>query len=298
MQYVRNRAGNLATAFALIGLVACGPSEEVQRQLSELQAVSAEKDSLLAQVTDNALLMSEIGAELAKAQAPATAAGSQEVSAPPDRDVILASIRDLSARVDDSETRLAESQKRIQQLTREATTREGRLAEFQKTIDDFQTAIDNQRRTIASLTEQVNNLRIENVQLAMHNTELTETVDRMEMRENTAYYIVGTKDELIEQGIITEEGGSRVLFVFGKRGKTLVPGRDINLDLLNRINKSDVRYIPLPDPGAEYRIVSLQDLSALENQPDSDGRFSGESLAIADTERFWANSTVLIVVQT
>jgi len=293
MQYTGWKIGTLIGVLAL-SAAACGPSEEVQRQLAELQAVSAEKDSLLTQVTENSLLLSEISVELAKAQSPAVAGGQEVVASDPD--AILDNIRDLATRLDESETRLAESQRRIQSLTRDVASRDNRVTEFQKTITDMQTAIDNQRQTILSLTDQVENLRRENVQLVMHNEQLTETVDRMTERENTAWYIVGTKEELLEKGIVTEEGGSRVLFVFGKKGKTLVPARDPDLNQFNQIDVTEATWIPLPDPEAEYSIVSLQDLTGLENLPDEDDRFSGDSLHIADPVRFWANSRVLVVV--
>lgn len=293
MQYRGWKIGTLMGVLAL-SAAACGPSEEVQRQLAELQAVSAEKDSLLTQVTENSLLLSEISVELAKAQSPAVTGGQEVVASDPD--AILDDIRDLATRLDESETRLAESQRRIQSLTRDVASRDSRVNEFQKTITDMQTAIDNQRQTILSLTDQVENLRRENVQLVMHNEELTETVDRMTERENTAWYIVGTREELLEKGIVTEEGGSRVLFVFGKKGKTLVPARDPDLAQFNQIDVTDATWIPLPDPEGEYRIVSLQDLTGLENLPDQDDRFSGDSLHITDPVRFWANSRVLVVV--
>ncbi len=55
--------------------------------------------------------------------------------------------------------------------------------------------------------------------------------------------------------------------------------------------------IPLPDPGAEYEIVSLQDLAGLGTVPDQDHRFTGQALHIVDPDLFWANSRVLVVVQ-
>lgn len=295
MRYGRSRAGFVLVALAAVSATACGPSEEVQRQLAQLQAVSAEKDSLLTQVTENSLLLSEISAELANAQAPATT-GGQEVAAT-DPDAILQNIRDMTARLNDSETRLAESQKRIQALNRDVSGRDTRIEGFEKTIADLRTAIDNQRQTIASLTEQVDNLQRENVQLVMNNTQLTETVDRMAEQANTAWYIIGTKEELIEKGLVTEEGGSRVLFVFGKRGKTLLPARDPDLSQFQTIDLRQTSEIPLPDPGAKYRIVSLQDLAGLENLPDDDDRIQGDVLHIIDPDTFWSNSHVLIVVQ-
>jgi uncharacterized coiled-coil protein SlyX len=298
MQYrgsTKTRSIALVTALILAGAAACGPKEEVERQLAQLEAVSAEKDSLLAQVTENSLLLSQIGVELANAQGPAAQEG-REVSYS-DPDVMLESIRDMSSRLDDSETRLAESRRRVETLSKDLDGRNSTIAAFEKTVTDLQTAIDNQRQTIVSLTEQLESLQRENVQLVTHNEDLTRTVDDMTVRENSAWYIVGTKDELLEKGIVTEKGGSRVLFIFGKRGKTLVPARNIDVSQFNRIDVTLDGDIPLPDPDREYSIVSLQDLSALGNLPDDDQRYTGEALHIVDPDRFWANYRVLVVVQ-
>lgn len=280
---------------ALIGFAACGPSEEIQRQLAELQAVSAEKDSLLVQVADNARLMSEISAEVARVQT-AGDASTQEVAGSPDPERLRESIKSITTRLEESETRLAESQRRIQALTRESRNNQTRVAELQKAIEDFQSTIANQKLTIESLNEQIANLQTQNTELVAQNTELATRVDSIAMRVNTVYYIVGTKDELLERGIIEEEGGSRVLFVFGKRGKTIVPRRDLDLTQFNTMDLATHTDIVLPDPEKQYRIVSRQDIAALATPPDEDGRFQGE-IKIADPERFWATSKVLIIVQ-
>jgi hypothetical protein len=84
MQYRRMQWTLAVALLGFAGLAACGPSEEVRRQMAELQAVAAEKDSLLIQVAENARLMSEISAEVARVQAPAGKAGTQENAAPQD----------------------------------------------------------------------------------------------------------------------------------------------------------------------------------------------------------------------
>lgn len=282
---------------ALAGLAACGPSEEIQQQLAELTAISAEKDSLVTQVLANTRLMSEISAEVARVQVPVTEAGAQETAGPPDPAMLLSSIQALTARVTDSENRLLESQKRIETLTRESRTQRTQLGEFQKTVDEFRATIESQKQTIASLTEQVTYLQEENTRLAAVNVALADTVSALESRQSSVWYIVGTKDELIERGVITEEGGSRVLFIFGKRGKTLVPARTLDLSAFNVADERYLTEIPLPDGQADYTIVTRQDLSALETPPDDKGRVRGESLRIADPPRFWAGDRVLILVR-
>ena len=99
---------SVLSLLAAASVMACGPSEEVQRQLAELQAVAAEKDSLIVQVAENARLMSEISAEVARVQT-ASEAGAQEVASQPNPEAIRESIRNLTGRLEESENRLAES---------------------------------------------------------------------------------------------------------------------------------------------------------------------------------------------
>jgi hypothetical protein len=285
-----------------VGVVACGPSAEVERQLAELTAVSAEKDSLLVLAADNAKLMSDISAEVARVKAPAATAGSAEGVAVT-RETVLADIQQLTARITETEDRLLKSQERVDALAKENTRLQTAAKDFQRATANFQATIANQKETIAALTTELTTLRetnvrlsTENVTLAQERLVLTDTVNAMTLRDNTVYFAIGTKDELKARGLIEEEGGSRVLFVFGRRGRTVVPARVLDPTQFTAVDKRQMLEIPLPLPDRAYRIASRQDLSALETQPDEEGRFKG-TLRIADPERFWATSKYLILVQ-
>lgn len=291
----------LLAVVLLLALAACGPDAETQRRLAQLDTVTAEKDSLLAQVAENALIMSEIGAELARVNAPTTA-GASETPIALTRDSLLSSIRALTTRLQESEARLVESEQRIQRLT-------GETSGFQRTIAQLRSTIATQKETIASLTEQVEALKEENVRLTEANVVLSEsnialseenlaladTVSRLAERDNTVYYVIGTKDDLLRRGIVVEEGGSRVLFVFGKRGKTLVPARQLDPAQFVMVDKRTFSEIPL-DPTKEYTIASRQDFGALDPQPADDGNVSGV-LRIVDPDRFWSGGRYLVIVE-
>ena len=282
---------------ALAGLAACGPSKEIQQQLAELTAISAEKDSLVSQIAENTRLVSDISAEVARVQVPVSQAGTAESTGYGDPDALLTNIKALTARVEDSEGRLVESQKRIDALSKTSTTQKTQLAGFQKTIDEFRGTIESQKQTIVSLTEQVGYLQEENARLAAVNVTLADTVSALSNRENSVWYVVGTKQELLDRGIINEEGGSRVLFIFGKRGKTLVPAANLDLTAFNVADQRYLTEIALPDSAGEYTVVTRQDLTALETPPDDKGRVSGDALRIGDPSKFWGNDRVLIVVR-
>lgn len=269
-------------------LAACGPSQKVQQQIADLQKQAAQKDSLMQEVAENAKVMSQIASQIAQVQGQRATPG-QEGTPPASSDSIIAGIQTIGARLDSTETRLALSERRMRRLI-------GQNASLKKSMEDLQTAIANQKVTIATLNDQVNSLKEQNAQLAAANQALGDTVQGLVTKENTVYYVIGTKKKLMSEGLVRQEGGHRVLFIFGKRGQVLVPARNLDPGQFTAIDMRETTEIPLPDPNKSYRIVSRQDVSGLATPPGKDGKITG-SIQIADPQKFWANSPMLIIVQ-
>ncbi|HEV8306001.1 MAG TPA: hypothetical protein VGQ25_13630 [Gemmatimonadales bacterium] len=277
----------LAALLAAATATACGTSAETERKLAELEQASAQKDSLLQEVAMSSRLLSDVSAELARVQVKGRLHVSSETPLLAQRDTMMQKLKYVVARVSETEKRLTESQQRVRTLSNLSDSLRTTL---DSSVTNLQTVIETQKATIVSLTDQVNALQTENV-------ALKDTVANVTERENTVYYIIGTKEDLKQKGIITEEGGSRVLFVLWRTGSTLAPSRELDPSQFHVINKRDVREIAL-DPAGEYRIASRQDLSQLATEPGPDGKIRGVSkLQIAAPEQFWRNSKFLIIVQ-
>jgi hypothetical protein len=277
----------VAALLAAATAIACGTSAETERKLAELEQASAQKDSLLQEVAMSSRLLSEVSAELAHVQVKGRLRVSSETPLMAQRDTMIQKLRYVVARVSQTENRLAESQRNIRTLT---NLSDSLRATLDSSVGDLQALVETQKTTIASLTDQLNELQTENV-------ALRDTVATVTERENTVYYIIGTKDDLKAKGIITEEGGSRVLFVLWRTGRTLNPARELDPSQFHVINKRQVTEIRL-DPAADYRIASRQDLNQLATPPDADGKIHGvSSLQIGAPEQFWRNSKFLIIVQ-
>lgn len=270
-------------------VVACqpGPSPELQAKVDSLNAIVEERDQLVQEVAENARFLSEVSTELAKVQLPAKVAIKSESPLRASRDTMIQKIRYVTTRLDDVETRLAQSRQRVQSLT---NLSDSLRATLETTIANYDTIIASQREMIAELTQRAN-------RLAEENFALRDTLENVSVRESMVHYVIGTKDELKERGIVTEEGGSRFLFVLWKSGETLAPARELDPDQFVTINKRVVTEIPV-EPTKEYQIVSRHDLGYLANTLAEGASFTGiESLKIAAPEQFWANSKFLIVVE-
>jgi hypothetical protein len=255
------------------------PSVETQGKGVELTKVAGERDQLLAEMAENARMMSQISLELAKVRIPAKQIKvSSESPMGAARDSTVQKIKYITARVKETERKLDESEKRISELT---TLSDSLRTTLQTTMDNYKTVVEEQKATIATLTEQV--------------AQLTDTVNLLKEQNNTVYYIIGTKDELLQKGIVIQTGGSRFPLVFSKVGQTIMPARVLNPAVFTRIDKRAVTEIPLPGSDKKYRIASRQDLDGLA-APASNGQVVG-TLKIANPDKFWLTSRFLILIQ-
>ena len=110
---------------------------------------------------------------------------------------------------------------------------------------------------------------------------------------NTAFYVVGTRDELLAKGVLVEDGHRNIPLV-GTRG--VAPARELPLKEFTSIDRSSIREIPLPRKDRKYRVISRQDLAYLSSWTGKKGEVQGP-IAIAAPEKFWEPSRYLIVVE-
>jgi hypothetical protein len=272
----------LKLTFAALFLVvtACGTSAETERKLAELEQSNAQRDSLMQEVALSSRLLSDISVEIAKVQVRGNRLQvSSESPIMAQRDTMIAKLRYVVTRVRETEQQLSQSRQRIKNLT---SLSDSLRATLDSTVTNLQTVIATQKTTIDWLTERVNTLTSENVALR----------DSMA----TVYYVVGTRAELKKKGILVEAGGSRVLFVLWRTGKTLQPARNLDPALFTAIDSRQVTEIPLPDPKAEYRVASLQDLSYVAEQREHNKYAGVSSLTITSAVDFWRNSKFLVII--
>lgn len=293
----RTRLGLLILVLAAL---ACQPTptDEVRLQGAQtagepdlVAAITAERDSMFNEVAENARLMNEIQMELSRIE------GLEEVDpsmleSPLDapRANLLHKLRQVTTRLQASEQRLAANQRRLRAASTESEELKTRVAQLEQNAADFQALIESQKTALAGLTAQLDTLRTTNVALRDTIAAATEVA-------NTVYYVVGTEEELLARGLIEKQGGSRVLFIFGKRGETLVPGTNLDPTAFQAINKLEVTEIPLPNPEQEYRIATRQNVQYLISPLDEGGNIKGR-LQIGSPQEFWLPSKFLILVET
>jgi len=266
-----------------------------------VDSLSTVRKELLEEVMTSTQFVNQINTELAKARAIAAKPAPQlestaEMSQVNDqRKAIVARITHLVARLDSVQGRLATTRKRAQEMSQKDSALVAQVAEYEKSIADlqasaerqrtqFQATIDSQTVHIASLSKAVDTLNVVR-------TALTDTVHNLVTEKNTAYYIVGTKDELIKKGILAQEGGKRFLLV---GGRNIAPARELDPAAFTKIDRLANRTITLPE--GEYKILSRQNPAYVTPQAQKDGKIAG-GLTIDQPERFWETSRFLIIVR-
>jgi len=282
---------------------------ELKKALADAKSAEAQKDSLLTEVLETTQFVTDVNGELAKAKSLAAANASSDPGLPgarkdrEDRKAALARVQAVIAKLNESESRLAETEARAKSSRQRNARLLAQIETYKKTIDDLRTTAEAQKADfesqlaaantqIATLAGRVDTLTTEKGQLESVKAALSDTVVNLTAYKNTVYYAVGTKDELIKKGIITKEGSK--FLVFG--GTRLEPARNLSPESFTAIDKTTNTSIPLPRTDKKYKIVSRQSPTYLAQGVAKDGKISG-TLEIAQPEEFWSASKYLILVQ-
>jgi hypothetical protein len=301
MKGLRQAGLAIVLIFAVAG---CDRSRaELQKALAEARAAEAQKDTLLTEVLETTQFVSDLNSELAKARSLEIGNGAEGPGVPganrdrEDRKATLLRIQQVIARLNESEAKLTEAEARAKKSRRQNARFLAQISTYKRTIEDLKTAAEQQRAEneaiIADQAAQIALLAGQVDTLDRERNTLRGSVANLINYKNTVYYAVGTRDELIEKGVVTKEG-SKFLFFGGTR---LEPARNLNTSAFTAIDKTQTLTIALPRTDKRYKIVSRQSPTYLAGEVNPDGQVRGGVLEIVSPEEFWSASKYLILVQ-
>jgi chromosome segregation ATPase len=179
-------------------------------------------------------------------------------------------INSLNRKLKDSNIKIAEFQRMV-----EATNQQ--LAQRDHDIDSLKTELSTLNFTIAVLNDTISRITDRNVSLSGQVTERTNEL-------NTAYYVIGEKNELIDQQILSKEGG------FLGIGRTQKVSSDVNLEDFTKVDIRNLKSIPLDVKSAKIMSVhpaGSYELVGSEKHVDE--------LVIKDPALFWQKSRMLVI---
>jgi hypothetical protein len=267
------------------------------------------KNELLNEVLTSTQFVNDLNTEVSKLKSRKPAKLATQLSRESDinavkeeRANVVARIRELVARLDSSEARVASLRARAAKLSTHDSTIVAQVAAYEKTIADLRQQVDQQKTEyeatiarqntqIAALSSKVDTVTKENVRLTGERAALTDTVSELTTERNTAYYVIGTKDELIKSGVLVEEGRKRFMIV---GGRPVAPARELDPAKFTRIDRLRDRVINFP--AGDYTIFSRHNPTFASPFSSRDGKLSG-GIRIDQPEKFWESSKFLIIVK-
>jgi cell division protein FtsB len=267
------------------------------------------KNDLLNEVMSSTQFVNDLNAEMAKLKARQNAALTTKLTSESDmaaikeeRVAVVKRIQNLVARLDSSEARVSNLRKRAASLSTRDSSLVAQIAEYEKTIADLRHTVDQQKADyeatiskqnvqIAGLNSKVDTMTTENTRLMGEAKTLADTVTQLTTAVNTAYYVIGTKDDLVKSGILVQEGHRR-FFLFG--GRSVLQARELDPAKFTRIDRAKDKVITFPE--GDYTIFTPQNPAYASPFASKDGRMSG-GLRIDQPDRFWEPSKFLIIVK-
>ena len=192
-------------------------------------------------------------------------------------------IDELTAKMQDAGIRIGSLEAVIKSLRSDIAGNEERIENLRSIVEQKDEVI---RTTETALSETQNELQITQNSLDMTVQELTDTQNTLTEMKNTAYYVIGSKNELKDLNVISESGW----FVFNK-----------DVDLVANIDESAFNKIDMTEQTRFAIERDPNDLKILPVRPENSYMLeeTGEDscvLTVTDTDQFWKIRYLAIMV--
>ncbi|MDY0103658.1 MAG: hypothetical protein RBS07_12045 [Lentimicrobium sp.] len=187
--------------------------------------------------------------------------------------------------------KLQQNKKTIAELRSKLKKSNSRVGVLEEMIDRMTRQMEEKDVEIANLSDRLEkmNIQIEILSSSVENLAAEGDVKSHTISEqteviNTAYYVIGTKQELRQQNIITLEGG------FAGIGRNKKMKEDFNPEYFTRVDITKFKSIPILHKKAN--IITTHPSSSYKMY----GEKSVDSLVIQNSKAFWSASKYLVIV--
>ena len=291
---------------AIGALTGCVSKKRYDDLVLEQQRVTQEKDSLVNDVLATTQMMADINSDLSAVKGlgvtPVATSDRPLTGKAEDRAAMLGRVRELISRLNSAEAAVAAGKKRVAAMSSSFAVQKKQLNDqlesYSQTIDAMKAAalqqeamITQQKQQITALAGRVDTLTQQSAVLATEKAAIRDTLTTVVDQDNTVYYAVGTKDELLKRGIVVNEGSKFLMF----GSKTLEPARNLKPELFQRLDRRRDTVLTVPDPNKEYKIVTRQSPTFLTSNVLSDGKLKGDLHVTSPA--FWDAGKYLILVR-
>ncbi|MGA9364245.1 MAG: hypothetical protein WBW16_07745 [Bacteroidota bacterium] len=268
-------------------------AEQLEKEKAELQEAIKSRDQFMQDILAS---INEVHSKLESARARentimqqtnayAEKKGAVNVA---DRESIMRQITDIDSSLSEGRQKLADLQSRLK-------SSKIQYASLNKMVSDLKESLEQREQSIAQLNERVSSLEnevAEKTKLVAAKDSVIDQRDstvraQIEML-NTAYYVVGKKDDLESKGIIKNDGG----FMWGLIGSTTVLANGFDNTYFKPIDKS--REMTIEIAGKIDKIVPERNASYYVKEEKSD---SLSTLQIVRPDYFWQQNLLVVVTK-
>ena len=178
---------------------------------------------------------------------------------------------------------MLDNKRLINSLNNQLESSDNQLIELELLVTSLTEDVKKKSMEIYYLQEELENMDASFTELFKQFNEKVLELDNAKDILNTAWYTYGSKNELLNNGVITKEGG------FIGLGKNTVLKDDFNKSYFNEIKISELKEIPM----------GVKTAKLITSHPTNSYQFVGQDkvdkLVILDSESFWSNSKYLVV---
>lgn len=179
---------------------------------------------------------------------------------------------------------LNDNQAKIAKLKAEIKNNNTQMGAFEEMIISLSEEVEMKNMEIFQLQQELENMDAAFGELFEAFKETSETLEITTNELNTAYFAFGTKKELLDNNVITTEGG------FVGIGKIKELADNFNHDYFTEVNIMDLKEIPL----------GFEKVEMVTTHPSSSYELKGSGtitkLVINDPKSFWSVSKYLVMV--
>ena len=190
---------------------------------------------------------------------------------------IIKSIKILSKK-------LQENESMILALNNAVKLEKDKNSQFASRVTDLREEIAQSNREVYYLKEELNSMNASFEAIFKKYNLQNKKISDLNKKLNEVAYVIGSKSELLDNGVLTKSGGLIGI------GKTRKLNSDLNTDYFTYVSKYKFQNIPLG-----YKTVRLMTAHPTNSYRLSTSNEIIDSLIIINQDDFWRNSKFLVV---
>ena len=190
---------------------------------------------------------------------------------------IIKSIKILSKK-------LQENESMILALNNAVKLEKDKNSQFASRVTDLREEIAQSNREVYYLKEELNSMNASFEAIFKKYNLQNKKISDLNQKLNEVAYVIGSKSELLDNGVLTKSGGLIGI------GKTRKLNSDLNTDYFTYVSKYKFQNIPLG-----YKTVRLMTAHPTSSYRLSTSNEITDSLIIINQDDFWRNSKFLVV---